>query len=438
MAGLSLKGLGLNVTGSVEAEKFLEAPVFRGQINVVPFNLRSLMKKLNQELPITADKTVFTNVGIETQFVRSDSLLDVREMTMVLDQTEIKGDFSIAGLDKSVIKFDIVIDKINADHYLSPVEDELEPLTPETAAGAAAQLPAETLQALNIDGSLLIGELTLSKATMNNVNLRVKGLDGKIELNPVTAELYKGRYSGKITLDANGKLPKLAVNSALNGVQIDKLLKATTGKADMVGKSDISLFAIAHGANTNTLKQTLSGEAKLLVVDGIVRGVDIPSTLAQVERMINTLQFGKPNTDGETHFDTLKATLPIQAGVVSNQNLKLSGSGFEVEGKGIIANLADMTWRYDLRVTADKRTTAPGEKTYDIGGQPILIKCRGEIAPDNCEADKFRFAGSAAKKLFLDQLNKPADDASTETDATDGNTDPGKALFDSLLKGISK
>ena len=170
------------------------------------------------------------------------------------------------------------------------------------------------------------------------------------------------------------------MNSALNGVQIDKLLKATTGKADMVGKSDISLFAIAHGANTNTLKQTLSGEAKLLVVDGIVRGVDIPSTLAQVERMINTLQFGKPNTDGETHFDTLKATLPIQAGVVSNQNLKLSGSGFEVEGKGIIANLADMTWRYDLRVTADKRTTAPGEKTYDIGGQPILIKCRGEIA----------------------------------------------------------
>jgi uncharacterized protein involved in outer membrane biogenesis len=438
MAGLTLVGLGLNVTGKIEASKFLQAPGFKGQLNVAPFNLRTLMTKLNQELPITADKKVFTKVGLSTQFNGSASKLEVKQMALALDDTNLKGDFSVVDFAKPVIKFGIDIDQINADRYLPPQAkgESKKPVTPETAAGAAAQLPVETLQALNVDGKLAIGKLIISNAKMTNVKLSLKGKDGKIKLDPVAANLYQGSYSGKISINAKGKLPKLVVNSAIKGVQIEPLLMDTTGSADLVGTSDISIAVVARGKNTDTFKQTLSGLADIRVTNGIVRGVNVPKALEQVEIMIESKRFGKVDTTGNTPFDSLTGTLPINGGVVSNDDLLLSAPGFKVTGKGMLARLVDMTWKYDLKVAVVERSVAKDDKTYNIGDYSIPIKCRGKIAGENCKPDKMDLAGRAVKKILLDKLKLPGSGESAETKATDGNVDPGKELLDKALKSI--
>ena len=443
MAGLTLKGLGLNITGKIEASKFLQAPEFVGQLNVASFNLRSLMSKLNQELPVTADKKVFSNVGLSTKFAGSGNNLKLEELAMVLDQTNLKGNFSVSDFAKPEIRFALNIDQINADRYLSPVEDgKNAPITPETAASAAVQLPVETLQALNMKGNLSIGKLTISKAKLSNVKLSLDGKDGKIKLDPIAANLYQGSYAGKISINANGKLPKVVVNSSIKGVQIEPLLKDAMGNADLVGKSDISIAVVARGNNTNSFKQTLSGQAELKVVNGIVRGVDVPKALEQVEIMIESKRFGKVNTEGDTPFDSLTATLPINAGVVTNEDLILSAPGFKVRGSGILARLVDMTWKYDLKIGVDERSVAKNDKTYNIGDYTIPVKCRGKIAGENCAADKMNLAGAAVKKILLDKLiprNDPAADAGTATtNATDKNIDPSKELLDKALKSIFK
>lgn len=444
MAGLTLKGLGLNITGKIEASKFIQAPEFIGQLNVAPFNLRTLMTKLNQELPVTADKNVLTKLGFSANFSGSAKSLDVKQLALALDETNLTGDLSVVDFSKPAIKFGIGIDKINVDRYLPPTEKgaDNKPLTPETAAGAAAQLPTETLQALNVEGSLSIGNLIVSNAKMANVKLKLVGKEGKISLDPVAANLYQGSYTGKIDLNANGSLPKLVVNSSIKGVQIEPLLKDVMGKADLVGKSDISIAVVARGKNTNSFKQTLSGQAELKVVNGIVRGVDVPKALEQVEIMLESKRFGKVNTEGDTPFNSLTATLPINAGVVTNEDLILSAPGFKVRGSGVLARLVDMTWHYDLKIGVDERSVAKNDKTYNIGDYTIPVICRGKIAGENCQADKMNLAGAAIQKILLDKLI-PSNDPSTETgtattNATDPNVDPGKELLDKALKSIFK
>jgi uncharacterized protein involved in outer membrane biogenesis len=439
MKGLSLKGLGLDVSGSVKATSFIQAPAYSGDINVAAFNLRSLMKKLNQELPVTADKKVFSKVGLSTKFAGSKNDLKLNDLAMILDQTNLRGSFSVANFDKPAIKFGLDIDQINIDRYLSPVEDGKNnaPITPETAASAAVKLPIETLQAINIKGDLSIGNLIVSKAKLTKVKLSLSGKDGKISLAPVTANLYQGSYSGKISINASGKLPKVVVNSAIKGVQIEPLLKDTMGNADLVGKSDISIAVVARGSDTDTFKKTLSGQAELKVTNGIVRGVDVPRALEQVEIMIESKRFGKVNTEGDTPFSSLTATLPINAGIVTNNDLLLTAPGFKVTGQGTLARISDMTWKYNLKVGVDERSVSKNDKTYNLGDYTIPIKCRGKIAGENCKPDKMNLAGAAVQKMLLDKLI-PKNDSSAETNATTKNSDPGKELLDNALKSIFK
>ena len=189
------------------------------------------MKKLNQELPITADKKVFSKLGFNTQFNGSNSKIEIKQLTMALDQTNLNGDFSVVNFSRPAIKFGIDIDQINVDRYLPPAADDQnrKPLTPETAAGAAVQLPVETLQTLNVLGKLSIGKLTISNVKLRNVKLKLKANDGKIRLDPIAANLYRGSYSGNIRINANGKLPKLVINSAIKGVPDRTIIKGHDG-----------------------------------------------------------------------------------------------------------------------------------------------------------------------------------------------------------------
>lgn len=445
MKGMTLKGLGLNVSGDIEATKILNivngsGPEIQASLNIAPFNLRSLMNTLGQELPDTADKKVFSKVGLTTRFKHSPKASNIEHLDLVLDQSKLVGNLSIQNGDKPAYKFKLDVDSIDIDRYLPPETiEENKPITPETAAGAAAQLPIETLQSLDIDGSLKAGSLKISKARLSNVNLNIKAKDGKISLDPLAANLYKGSYTGKINLNAKEKLPKLVVNSAIKGVQIEPLLKDVTGTADLVGTSDISMALVARGRSTDAFKQTLSGQSELKVVNGILRGIDIPGALEQVEILIEQKRPGKINTEGDTPFSSLTATLPINTGIVTNKDLLMVAPNFQVTGDGTLANLTNMTWKYNLKAGVNERSVSKGQKTYNVGGYKIDIRCRGKVDPNNCKPDAFKLVGEALQKIFLDKLPIPGKNQSgTETNATEKPQDAGKEILDKALKSIFK
>ncbi len=425
---LTIKGLGLDLMGNVNVTDLNTAANFNGDLSVAPFNLRSFLAKLNQPAPKTADKNVLKKFSIKTTLSGSKDSLKLSNLNMILDESELRGDVSVQNFSKPAINFGIGINQINADRYMPPANKAK--ATPETvAAGAATELPMDTLRSLNINGDVLIGSLVYSNIKMKDVKLSLKAKDGKLQFKPAKANLYEGNYSGDILLDATGKQPKLNMNTQFNDILIEPLLNDLTGEATLTGKGNVSLNLSSSGADVNALRNSLSGKGELDLVNGILKGVDIPKILHDVEIKIkNKDVLGLKNLPqgGETPFDSVNGTLDINSGVVSNEDLALLASGFNVAGKGMVMNLADQTWKYDLVVEATEQRLEQGEKTYNVGGERIPIRCRGKLADKNCIPDAGKIvSGFAAKQVerklgdFLDKLSgKEKSEESTQTTET--------------------
>lgn len=410
LSGLEIKGLGLDVNGNIKATKFKTAPALSGDIVVAPFNLRQFMKSLNKELPETSDPRVLQKLGIATSFSGTTSSFALQGLKAELDETKLQGDINLKSISPLDLEFGLGVDKLNADRYLPPVSDskKTKAATPETvAAGVATEIPVETLRAIKIKGDFAMGEFVISNAKLTDMELSIRADQGDIKLNPIAAKLYEGVYAGDITLDAKGKEPKLSINTSLTGVQTEPLLTDVTGKADLLGEANIKMALNSSGADTNVLKSRLSGTGDIAFNNGVFKGVDIGNTLRQLEVMIESKRFSGFNTKGDTIFNALTATLDIKNGVVDNDDFLMAASGFKVTGKGMLINLNDETWKYDLKAEADSSSVTSGDERYNIGGYSLPIKCRGKIADKKCVPD----AGKIAKELLKGVVQDKVQDA---------------------------
>jgi hypothetical protein len=237
----SLKGLGLDAQGSFHARKIMSSPVYKGRLSLAQFNLRALMKKLNQPLPVTADTSVFKKMAVKTSFSGSAKDVFFKDLALVIDQTSVNGEFAIKNFADPKIGFDLAVDKINVDRYLpgpqnkgkkSKKKDQAKsrksgkaiPATPETLAAATAiQIPMEKLRAFKVKGKLRVKDLIVSKAHLQKVVASLDADSGNIRFAPLSANLYKGTYTGDMSLNAKGNLPRLTFNSTLKEVEAKPL-----------------------------------------------------------------------------------------------------------------------------------------------------------------------------------------------------------------------
>lgn len=410
LSGLSVSGLGLDMKGAIKATNFKTEPALSGDIVLAPFDLRQFMKTLNQEVPVTADPKVLKRVALSASFSGTGGSINLKGLKAELDETRLQGDINLKSISPLDIEFGLGVDKLNADRYLPPASDnkKTKAVTPETvAAGVATKIPVETLRAIKIKGDFVMGEFVISNAKLTDMELSIRADQGDIKLNPIAAKLYEGVYAGDIYLDAKGKEPQLTINTSLTGVQTEPLLTDVTGKADLLGEANMKLALNSSGADTNVLKSRLSGNGDIAFNDGVLKGVDIANTLRQLEVMIESKRFSSFNTKGDTIFNALTATLNIKNGIVDNDDLLMAAPGFNVTGKGMLINLNDETWKYNLKAEVDAASAASGDERYNLGGYGLAIKCSGKVADKKCIPD----VGDIAKALLKGAVQDKVQDA---------------------------
>ncbi len=443
----TLAGLGLNLQGSLNASNVMSDINYSGQISLPAFNLRRFMQQINQSLPVTMDNTVFQSFALSTAYSGSADDVQLRNLNITLDDSQINGDFTAAGLSSASIPamdFDLAINRINLDRYLAPATE----INAGNSDIGNTELPLETLRALNLKGEINITQLTYSNMSLNDLALNIDASDGRIAMAPITANLYQGAYSGDIRLNVNDAMPTASVDTALTGINLAPLLSDFMDASYLSGNGNIQLSLTGRGTDTATIKRNLNGSGSMALQDGVLEGVDVGSVLNQVETMIRD-QRARTIVRGErTPFDTFSASINVNDGVVTSNDLLIESSGFDVSGRGTLVNLTNDTLAFNLIANVDE-TPASDEQAYDIGGYSLPIACTGSLDNPTCLPDiQAILAGairSAVQRGLSDLIQRAigdepaqesADQTTEESNQEEEQTDPRQELLNRALENL--
>ncbi len=374
----AIKGMGLDVQGAVKGTQIIKNPNLNGNLKIVPFNLRQLMEQMKMEVPVTSDPKVLSNFGLNSNFSATKNSVSLKGMAMKLDETNITGDLSVVNFDNPAPTFNINIDAINADRYLPP-KTEGEPAA-QASSEATGEVPMDSLRKLNAKGTLSIGSLIISNAKLKNVKLGLDAKGGKIKLNPLSANLYKGSYNGAVSLDATGKQPAINASSALKGVQVAPLLTDLTGKSKIDGTLVGNIKINAVGADANAIKKTLNGTTDLKFMDGALLGINIAKIIREAKAKLTGQTLPATKEVEKTDFSELSATTVIKNGLVSNNDFLMKSPFLRITGKGT-ANLVSEAIDYSVvtRVVGSGKGQG-GEDFSELKGIDIPIKVSGTFS----------------------------------------------------------
>lgn len=417
LAAFSLKGLGLDLSGRLTARQIRTSPEYGGTLSFARFNLRDLMKKLNQPLPETADARVFETVGLKTDFSGSTTDIRLTHLAVVLDDTQMTGNLAIQEFSDPDIAFDLAVDRINADRYLPPADkgaagkkQAARPVTPETAAaGAAAQIPVATLRALKLDAALAIEELIVSGAALSQVRVKVTARDGILTKAPLSANLYQGTYDGKVVLDATGEIPILAIDTSLKGVQVEPLLTDMTQNARIRGTGDVTASLTTSGLDVDALKRHLNGAMSFSFKNGAVKGFNVGKFLRGLKSVRDTRTFTVSEQE-ETDFTELTGNPVVKNGVISLDDLSGKSPALRVSGTGIVADIVRESIDYKAMVTVVETSKGQaGSELAELAGVTVPIYVKGPLAdpsitPDIREVITRIFTGASPEAV--DQLKQ--------------------------------
>jgi AsmA protein len=389
IGNLKLQLAGLSMTGSLKAAGLQSKPAFTAKIDIASFNLRELMQALEQPVPVTADATVLGTVAISAGISGTADSIALMPLSVALDDSKIDGRFAVRNFSKPGLRFDLKIDKIDADRYLPAVSAgggsggggaPAKAATPGAAAASANTLPLEQLRALDIDGKVALGALKLSGLSMSDMVAVIKAKGGQINLSPVAAKLYSGSYAGNIGFNAKGKTAKLSLNERLKGVQIGPLLKDLGGEDRLEGTANATIKATTSGNIPEAMKKTLNGSGNFKFANGALKGVNLAAMIRDAKARLSGANSNAGNEPNQTDFSELGGTFKIVNGLVSNNDFSAKSPLLRLKGKGS-ANLVSET--LDYRVTTSVVASAKGQggkELTDLAGIDIPVKITGSFA----------------------------------------------------------
>ena len=334
--------------------------------------------------------------------------LDVSPFAVKLDETQIKGKFGITRFAKPIYNFDVDIDKLDADRYITQDESKPAQTEPQAKADPNAPIDLSALKSLNANGELRIGWLKLANVTSTNVRIKLKADDGVAELAPFSANLYEGSMNGSLKVDARST-PSIAFKQDMQGISIGPLLVDAINNDMLSGKGSLDVNVTTQGNTVNALKKALDGSAAVKLANGAVKGIDIAGTLRNATSKLSALKGQSATTvegdkSKQTDFSEMSASFTIKNGVAHNEDLSMKSPLLRVTGSGDI-DIANETINYVAKPTVV--ATLKGQGGADLGalnGVTVPVKVGGTFAKPTYGIDFAGMATALAKKELLDKV----------------------------------
>jgi len=369
----------------------------------VPMDMRLAFELLRDISPAI-------KASISSRLTARPDSLKLEKVEFRLDDSRLTGFIDVKNFASPSLRFDLALDRIDLDRYLSGGE----PVTPAVMAekpapgSSASSGPAHaSLRALNIDGKFAVKSLQVFGAKLSDGKISIQARDGLITLQPSSAKLYQGTYHGRPVLDARGKDLKIRLNEKLENVQVGPLLKDMKLLDHYTGTGNILLDLNATGSDSKQIRQSLTGRAQIAFHDGRIEGVDFVKLIEAaraLSRKSSDRAVAIPATDKDsTVFNSFTASAQFAGGIARSEDIVLDGPNLRAVGKGK-SDLVREKLDYSLRITiaegADRRGTTLPVKVVGTFANPKFEADIGEYLKMGVEKQLKKNVGKELEKLL--------------------------------------
>ena len=426
----SLKSAGLSLElDAKQGERTIKAKLatpLAANLEISKFDLPKLVASLALTDAKSPDKPVSLSL---TGAAHADLAKQVAslEFTTKFDESSINGKAGVARFDPPSYVFDLNIDKLDVDRYAPPKPAA----NAEGAKGASGKpeqpLDFSAIKTLNARGSIKIGALKVSKLNLQNVRMDVKAGAGRLDVNPLAANLYEGTMTGALALVA-AATPQVSLKQALSGISIGPLLKDAADKDMLEGKGNVTIDVTGQGATASAIKQALNGSASLDLANGALKGINIGAAVRTAKDALGAAR-GRPaqsqaaNSAEKTDFTELKASFTIRNGIAHNSDLSMKSPLLRLGGEGDI-NIGTDSLNYVAKATLVATAAGQGGKdAADLKGLMVPVRISGPFSALKYEVDINAMANAAAKQKIDEKKEE------VKTKVQDKIKDQLKGLF---------
>ncbi len=331
---LNLTLAGLDADGQLKVSQLTTDPAVDGSLQLKPFNLKKVLSDFGVEQAPTADPKALTALALTMQFSADADQANLSGLALTLDDTRITGSAAVANFDAPAVNFDIRVDAIDIDRYLSATSEEAVPQSAEAAEPVNVAAAVGGIAALNADGKLTIDRVKVANLNATDISATLKARQGLVTLAPLGASLYEGGFEGSLTLDGRQEQVQISTSNRLSGVQIGPLLVDAAQFDRVTGTANVTADLTANGATSDDLIAALNGKLGFDIADGLLRGINIDRAICQARGAARQLQ-GKVteqcDAQQDTRFNVFRANAVVTNGVARNDDLLIEQQRYEAD-----------------------------------------------------------------------------------------------------------
>ena len=399
VAPLRAEAFGLRASGEVTARNISSAAAWSGTASVAQFSPQELLTRFGLPPQPTSDPQAFTRATVDTAFAVTKDGAELDNLVLALDETTIRGSFSLLGFDAPAYRFALRVDRVDADRYLPPKARDAD--AGEATAGDI-ELPRNNT--MNLDGTMEVAALTLAGMQFADVGAHVLIGGGDLKLENARANLYGGTFAGNFEVHAAGSEPGLALDGRASGIMLEPLIAALTGgEPNFSGTGSFDLSLAGKGRTVIENVRTAGGNVNFDMTNGAIKGFNLGRTLCRAYNVTQRAP-APPEQPPLTAYEGIRGSAVVTAGTAASNDLLARTSFMDINGAGTL-ELAEQRLDYEL----DAKLTGPigieNCETLDafVGGE-LPFRIRGTVTEPEITPDFSKLVRQQLREELQDRL----------------------------------
>lgn len=374
IAPLAAELFGLRATGEVAGRNISTAAAWSGSARVAAFSPQALLQRFGLPPQPVSDPTAFTRATLETRFAVTENSAELGNLVLVLDDTNITGNFALTDFENPAYRFTLDVDRVDADRYLPPKARDA-----EAGEATAGDLELPQNNTMNLDGTMRVGALHLAGMDFQEVGTRVVIGEGNMTLENARARLYGGTFEGNFRVRAAGNEPGLALDGHAASLELAPLITALTGEpANFSGTGSFDLDLAGSGRTVIANVQTAAGNVRFDMVEGAIEGFNLGHALCSAYNVTQRAP-APPEQPKRTPFEGIKGSAVVTSGTAQSQDLLARTSFMDINGAGTL-QLVEQELDYNLDAKLTGSIGIPGCETLDgFVGDELPFTVRGKV-----------------------------------------------------------